>query len=774
MIKYKIRQQTIIQIILILSISIFSSCTNQLNTNNNINLNNLNTNLNNNKNQQHFSDINLNDYKKFNSKLEFQNFLKNNIENNQYNYIPSRLLGMEKAMIMSDSINEDSGSNTASYSNENKFNSNMEYSTTNNQIKTVDEADIVKNDGKYIYTISGNNVLIINAFPANNMEILSKIEFNNKPSNLFIFNKTLIIFENRNEHQMKVSDYDFIPYENNIQKTHINIYDISDAKNPKLLKDYSTDGIYSDARLIKNYIYLISKQYSYYRMNEDLKIPQIYEGSNKIAMPEIYYFGMPQNSFNFNIISSINLRDKNFEIKAKTLVLQSSDTLYVSENNIYLIHNKYYQPINKINRFKNSVYPLLEKNIQTKIDKIKIPENNNNFEEIQIYFTKITKILENMYLKLDKKQIQQLSKNIKNNLNNYNLKIQENRSNTIIHKIKIDNGNIEYENKVEVKGRLLNQFSLDEDKVQNLRIATTTTYWAEEGRIQYNNIYIFNSKLKQIGKLEKIAKGEKIYSTRFIGDKLYMVTYKQIDPLFVIDLSNSTKPKILGKLKIPGYSEYLHPYDNTHLIGIGKNTEETEYGNIINNGVKISLFDISDFNNPKLSADYIIKGKYTQSLISQDHKALLFSKNKNLLVVPIKQYIDNDEDNNDDIIEEDKYYHYYNSYYQNFAYIFNITKDNIELRKKITHFDKQELKNNINNYWNTQSSFIKRSIYINNTLYTISEQKIITNNLNNLEITNHLNLDYNTKSDYPEIYDDNIRVYESNSKSNLGIVESSK
>jgi len=87
--------------------------------------------------------------------------------------------------------------------------------------------------------------------------------------------------------------------------------------------------------------------------------------------------------------------------------------------------------------------------------------------------------------------------------------------------------------------------------------------------VVYNNVYVLNSKMETIGKLENLAEKERIYSTRFIGDRLYMVTFLRIDPLFVIDLSNPNKPEVLGELKIPGFSDYLHPYDENHIIGIG-------------------------------------------------------------------------------------------------------------------------------------------------------------------------------------------------------------
>ncbi|NIP67558.1 hypothetical protein GWM83_02345, partial [Candidatus Bathyarchaeota archaeon] len=103
-----------------------------------------------------------------------------------------------------------------------------------------------------------------------------------------------------------------------------------------------------------------------------------------------------------------------------------------------------------------------------------------------------------------------------------------------------------------------------------------------------------------MGRLEDLAPGEKIYSARFMGDRGYLVTFRKVDPLFVLDLSQPTNPKVLGKLKIPGYSDYLHPYDENHIIGVGKETVAAEQGDFAwYQGVKISLFDVTDVEDPR-------------------------------------------------------------------------------------------------------------------------------------------------------------------------------
>ena len=167
-----------------------------------------------------------------------------------------------------------------------------------------------------------------------------------------------------------------------------------------------------------------------------------------------------------------------------------------------------------------------------------------------------------------------------------------------IARFKIDGLKIGYSGGGLVKGGILNQFSMDEWE-GNFRIATHS--WDKNN----NSLYILDEDLEQVGMIENLAKGERIYSVRFMQDKAYIVTFRQIDPLFVIDTSNPEKPKLLGELKIPGFSNYLHPISDNILLGIGQDADE-ETG--AQGGIKLSLFDVSDTAKPK-EVDSIILGE---------------------------------------------------------------------------------------------------------------------------------------------------------------------
>jgi len=294
---------------------------------------------------------------------------------------------------------------------------------------------------------------------------------------------------------------------------------------------------------------------------------------------------------------------------------------------------------------------------------------------------------------------------------------------TAIHKISIESGSLfEYIGKTEVPGRLLNEFSMDEHS-DRFTVATTSESQSYNGFSLQNNVYRFDGKMSIVGKLEGIAEGESIYAARFMGDKLYLVTFRQTDPFFVIDLSTD-QPQVIGKLKLPGYSNYLHPYDDSHVIGIGREGPEFENNN---QGIKLALFDVSDLSNPKAVDTYIIgSSPQTDSEALRDHKALLFNKDKDVLSIPI--------------YSNDGYYGYQGG--GNFGrnvdplsrvpapwsgfYVFGLSPENgFKLKGTIQHNEKG----------NTGIGMFEgsRSFFIKDTLYTVTSGLLKINNLKDVE-----------------------------------------
>jgi len=289
----------------------------------------------------------------------------------------------------------------------------------------------------------------------------------------------------------------------------------------------------------------------------------------------------------------------------------------------------------------------------------------------------------------------------------------------------------------EIPGMVLNQFAMDEYDGY-FRVATTV-----HGEKALNNVYVLNMALNITGSLTDLALGETIYSARFMGERCYLVTFRNIDPLFVIDLSNPTNPRLLGELKITGYSSYLHPYDENHIIGIGKETVAEQEDFAWYQGVKISLFDVSDVSNPREISKYEIGDRGTDSPVLWDHKAFLFDKERNLLVMPVLEA----KINATQYPEGVPSWAYGQPVWQG-AYVFDISVDNgLQLKGKITHVE--NITDPEQGYYYYYSPFaVERSLYIDNVLYTISQAKIKMNDLGTLEYINEVELPYSTWTPY--------------------------
>ena len=556
--------------------------------------------------------------------------------------------------------------------------STKEYSTTNIQVENVDEADITKTDGDYIYSLSEDKVVITDVKDETQIKIASEIETedsNTIPLDLILYNDKLIVISEKTKSRLSSS--------NNPNSTVVTVYDISDREQPEKIKDYQLEQPYYTSRCIDGKLYVISS--GYFKEENDEIVTYYYEDGKKVD-PGYKNIRKKKDidSDVQTILSMLDLKNIDEAVKVNSY-LMDVENAYVSENNIYLLEEKYegsYSGNPKI----SSIFGL--KGILGAFE----------YEDLGDYGTY-----------------------------------------TYIYKFNLlDDGSIQYDKKAKEKGETINQFSIDEYEGK-LRVAL---YNGEGSRI-----VIFNDEMKKIGETEKLAEGEKMYSSRFLGDRAYLVTYKTIDPLFVIDLSNPEEPQVLGELKIPGYSTYLHPYDENHLIGIGMQTEEkvnrTSSGRVRSTtatitGMKMALFDVTDVNNPVQISETIIGDRRTTSAILTNHKALLFSKEKELLAIPVNNYtedfeIENSSDEYESIVNS--YTNYKKEYVSEGYFVYNINlTDGFTLKGTITH-DKTKSKYS---YYNT--SRLLRGLYIDDNLYTVSEDYIKVNSLDDLQEISQLKI----------------------------------
>jgi inhibitor of cysteine peptidase len=525
-----------------------------------------------------------------------------------------------------------------------------DYSGTNIQVEGVDEADMVKTDGEFIYLASGKRVVIVKAFPPGEAAVVATIDLDRAASDLFINGDKLVVISSAGTVFFYWGPIGILPPEEYELTTHIWVYDVSDRSSPILDRTVSVDGYYTSSRMIGDFVYAITGQQAILNITEPI-LPTIRSGNYtcEVEATDIWYANNTDSYYGYTNIVGIDVQDPESEITHETYLMGSSCTLYVSMDNIYLTAPGWVQ------------------------------------DEVSGWET------------------------------------------TKIFKINVDEESITYVAEGVVPGRVLNQFSMDEHDGY-FRIATTSGQVSRSGSGTSNNVYVLNASLGVAGSLEGLAPGEDIYSARFMGRRCYLVTFKKVDPLFVIDLADPEDPMVLGKLKIPGYSDYLHPYDENTLIGVGKETEEAEEGDFAwYQGVKISLFDVSDVSDPKELAKFEIGDRGTDSPALYNHKAFLFSRAKNLLVIPVLEARIDDGDYSGDVPPNA-----YGEYVYQGAYVFHVSREQgIDLRGRVTHIDDPQdfLKSG---YWFESELSVERSLYIDDVLYTISGRMIKMNDLSDL------------------------------------------
>lgn len=545
---------------------------------------------------------------------------------------------------------------------------NNDYSKTNIQVENVDEADIVKTNGKYIFYVVNSKVLIFDIQDKSKINKLAEISYEDekfKPTEIYINDNKLIVMGNQSTYSYptsgKVRETSTAIYKKGIYKERAVaiVYDVTNISKPNEIRRVELEGKCVSSRMIDNNIYFVANKSIYAReianysitdLDEDLVKPMYRDtvnGSSEkmIDFDRIYYFNNI-NTINYLTLGGFSLDSKD-EVDIQTF-LGAGENIYCSTKNMYVIKSK-------------NVYDA----------------------DTYMSYGKDTKIL----------------------------------------KFNLNNGKINFKAEANIEGAINNQFSMDE-KDDYFRIATTIgkTYNMDESTS--NSLYVLDDKLQEVGRLDGIAKGEKIYSVRYSGNRAYVVTFKEIDPLFVIDLSDVKNPKILGELKIPGYSTYLHPYDETHLIGFGYDTK-SNYNNtgVVKDGLKMSMFDISDFNNPKEMFTVKIGKQGTNSPLANNHKALLFSKEKNLIAFPISTY------------ESGK------TKYRAQVYDIDLNKG-FTLKGEIEH-NVSDI-NNTDKYYSSYKLNIERIIYSNNVFYTLSNALIKASDMDSIKEITKINID--TKS----------------------------
>ncbi len=545
------------------------------------------------------------------------------------------------------------------------------HSDTNVQVEGVDEADVVKNDGKYIYAIGGNTVYIIAAYPAENARLLSRIESDEqgKLHEIFVNGDRLMVIGSSysDSSPEPLGEGSTVPRG---EATFIKVYDVTNRERPALLRTVSYEGSYATSRMIGPNVHVVLTTHPYYALydRKDLRPEDIIPGfSDTPGAREASYSPAceynqvqavdPDGFTSFLSVVSLSLNSGAGSLN-KRVIAGYSDNVYASLENLYVSSAEYVD----YGDLRTLVAP---------------------------------------------------------------------QANTRVHKFAFRGAGTRYVTSAEVPGTILNQFSMDESG-GFFRIATTRGHVSREGSDSTNNVYILGPDMKIAGRLEGLAPGERIYSVRFMGARAYMVTFKKVDPLFVLDLADPGNPRVLGELKIPGYSDYLHPYDETHIIGVGKNTVEAapeEGGNFAwYQGIKLAIFDVTDVANPREMHQVEIGDRGTDSYALYDHKAFLFDREKNLLVLPVLLA----ELSSEQKASPGRRANDYGSYTFQGAYVYDVSLDGgFRLKGRVTHAVAGEQPEYGYGYYGAPDS-VRRALYIGDNLYTISEARVKINALGDL------------------------------------------
>ena len=449
------------------------------------------------------------------------------------------------------------GETTGSNSSADKFDS-TEHGQTNIQVEGIDEADIIKNDGRYLYIVSSGiktdtrlkivdtetMTLLYDEFIKGEKDNVLGIRDIYVNGDILVANCIESGYDNKT---YVAADSVYTPGYNPWRSDTVNVvFDISDRSSPKEIRRVSQNGSLLSSRMNGSVLYTVTYYTVYNDTLEENYMPKV--NGEFIGCDCVYIYD--EKSTGYTVVTAFDTKEKNGEV-SKASVLGSGAEVYCTADTLYVGMYEYNSGETKTNIFAFS----------------------------------------------------------------------------------LDGVNVAYKASGAVKGQFLNQFCFDEHK-DCLRVATN--YYDYKTDKDISSIYVLNKDLQLIGKLEDLAYDEQIKSVRFMGDTGYVVTFRNTDPLFTLDLSDPATPKVLGEIKLPGYSAYLHPIGDGYMVGIGYDGDEE---NVKWGTVKVSVFDVRDLLNPKETDTFVIKDAETD--VNGNPKAFISSKSMGFIGIPVRHYDSN-------------------------------------------------------------------------------------------------------------------------------------
>lgn len=457
------------------------------------------------------------------------------------------------------------------------------FSTTNIQEAGVDESDVVKNDGTYLYILDSDELKIVRAVPADDMAIVSTITLPGRTEELYLRNDTIVAIGSQRVYDSRQGQFPLLTRTNRRGSdtvTVVTIVDVNDRSAPTVVATIEAEASLNTSRLIGSKLHIVL---SVWPNLPDISEIEPLPFANPIVTARVS-----------DLIPDITVVITDGESMTRDL-LKWENLYYPVEPNGYEATTVVTIDVDSPADPVNSVGVLAEADI-TYVSSRALYVTNTEFDYEQ-----------------------------------------QDRETTDIHKFDFRKSGAAYAGSGSIPGRLLNRFSVGEYKGY-LRAATTVGHVSRSGSNgASNNIYVLaeeRGELVIVGGLEGIAPGERIYSARFIGDRGFLVTFKKVDPLFTFDLSKPTDPRVVGELKVPGYSDYIHPLGDNHLLTIGK--DALDVGDFAwYQGVQVSIFDVTDFANPWRVDVEIVGDRGTESEALRNPHAFNYSASRDILAVPM-------------------------------------------------------------------------------------------------------------------------------------------
>jgi inhibitor of cysteine peptidase len=582
------------------------------------------------------------------------------------------------------------------------------------QVAGVDEGDEVKNDDTYIYQLNQDRVFIILANPDSALSLVATLDFSTNgfyPQELYLDGQQLIV--------IGTSFHDPYPYLRrgampiryfSTSTVQAKVYDVTNPAVPRKVRELEIDGDYVATRKVGSTLYLVSRQYpDFYATGLSsgaklrLATPSFRDSRRgktfRVLSPANCWYFPGFDDPNYLIVGGVDLSTANSTLQV-TAYLGAGDQVYASTNNLYVTSSRWLDLVvmggatTLANSSAVSGAPTASKAAGLASTIIPAP---------------VPPIPPQAVFPSEK---------------------------TDIYKFSLNKGQPRFAAAAEVPGTILNSYAMDENG-DYFRLATTRRgSWFDES-LSSNAVYVLDAALNLAGKVENVAPGEQIYAARFMGTRLFLVTYEQIDPLFAIDLSDPANPLVVGQLALPGYSSFLLPYDENHLIGLGKdvtvvtNTTDGDVpwwsGGAFYQGLRLSLFDVTDLHQPALVQSISIGDRGSDSPALWDPHAVLWDSSSHLLAFPVTVASATNADPADP-------WQWGDPVFQG-AYVFDVSADTgFSLRGTVTQISAGT------DIWSAWDQQIQRVMHIGSDLYTLSSAEVQACDLATLEPTATLNL----------------------------------